>query len=230
MSFPKRPGGAAFYSLAALASLLALPFGASRGLRAPTDLRCEYDANPIGLDETAPRLSWQVNDDRRGATQTAYQVVVAGSLDDLERDRGTLWDSGKIASDQSVWVAYEGKPLVSRQACYWKVRTWDAGGKASPYSKPALWEMGLLRADEWDGQWITAAEADHPAALGSWLWHPTDAGSGSRVFLRRTFEVSGDIAGAQLRLAADNHALVLVNGQEIGRHDAWDSVADLDVA
>jgi alpha-L-rhamnosidase len=222
---PRPSAGTAFHSLVALASLLALPFGASRALKAPAHLRCEYDANPIGIDETAPRLSWQVTDDRRGAKQTAYQILVAGSLDDLRADRGTLWDSGKVRSDQSVWVTYEGTPLVSRERCYWKVRTWDQDGKPSSYSKPASWEMGLLDPDDWHAKWITLAEPAGGPTMGQWIWHPTERGANSHVYLRKTFELTGKVTRAELRMSVDNHATLFVNGTEIGRHDDWGTVA-----
>jgi alpha-L-rhamnosidase len=100
---------------------------------AVTGLRCEYVENPLGIDVLEPRLSWLLADDRRGQRQTAYQVLVASSPDTLVRDRGDLWDSGKVHSDQSIHVQYSGKPLVSRQACWWKVRIWDKEGQ------PSLW-------------------------------------------------------------------------------------------
>ena len=65
-------------------------------------LKCEYEVNPIGIGACMPRLSWTIDSDRRGEKQTAYQIVVAKSPDALQGDRGDLWDSGKIASGQSV--------------------------------------------------------------------------------------------------------------------------------
>src|SRR5208282_1527033 len=71
------------------------------------ELRCEYQQNPLAIDTQTPCLSWQLD----SGSQTAYQIVVDG-----------LWDSGKVASDQSVNVPYAGKPLTSLQRCQWKVR------------------------------------------------------------------------------------------------------------
>ena len=65
-------------------------------------LRCEYRVNPLGIDVTSPRLSWEMHDTRRGAVQTAYQVLVASTPQKLAADEGDLWDSGKVASDQIV--------------------------------------------------------------------------------------------------------------------------------
>ena len=101
-------------------------------------LRCEYRVDPLGIGVTQPRLSWEMSDARRGAAQTAYQILVASSREKLADDEGDLWDSGKVASDQSSQIVYAGKPLASRMRCCWKVRLWDAEQKASDYSKPAL--------------------------------------------------------------------------------------------
>src|SRR5687767_11301938 len=106
-------------------------------------LRCEYLVDPLGIDETAPRLSWQLGSDRRGACQSAYRVRVANTAECLKQGEGDRWDSGRIESGQSTHVVYSGKPLLSRQACFWNVEVWDETG-ASVRSTPARWTMGLL--------------------------------------------------------------------------------------
>jgi len=124
------------------------------------NLRCEYRENPLCIDTPRPRLSWQLENanvkPERGIKQTAYQVLVASSEKLLKKDTGDLWDSGKVASDQSVHVEYAGKPLESRMPCYWKVRIWDQGGKVSEWSRPAFWSMGLLTPEVWNAKWIAA--------------------------------------------------------------------------
>src|SRR5512135_2157829 len=89
------------------------------------NLRCEYRANPVGLDAKAPRLSWQMESDRRGARQTAYQVRAAASAADLAAGQNLLWDTGKVASDQSAQVPYAGAALHSGQRVYWQAQVWD---------------------------------------------------------------------------------------------------------
>ena len=116
--------------------------------------RCEYKVNPLGTDAVEPRLSWEMSDARRGAKQTAYQVLVASTPEKLAADEGDLWDSGKVASDQSTQIAYAGKPLQSRMQCHWKVRLWDAAGEPTAYGKPALWTMGLLKPEDFKAKWI----------------------------------------------------------------------------
>src|SRR5450756_769953 len=72
------------------------------------NLRCEYLADPLGIDATSPRLSWVLDSDQRGEKQTAYQVLVASSPKILGDDKGDLWDSGKVATDETAQISYAG--------------------------------------------------------------------------------------------------------------------------
>ena len=119
-----------------------------------SELRCEYQKTPLGIDTLKPRLSWVITGKDRGIIQGAYQVLVASSKADLETNKGDMWDSGKVMSDRSAQVVYAGKELVSSGKYYWKVRVWDKTGKAFSYSKSAWWEMGLLNPEDWAGKWI----------------------------------------------------------------------------
>ncbi|MHC4682570.1 MAG: glycoside hydrolase family 78 protein [Planctomycetota bacterium] len=130
------------------------------------NLRCEYRIDPLGIDLTRPRLSWVLDSRRRFQKQTAYQILVAGSEKDLVRNRGRLWDTGKVKSDRSSQVVYEGKPLKSRMHCYWKVRVWDKDDRASAWSEPAMWTVGLLEPKDWQAKWI-GYDAEPPASYKS---------------------------------------------------------------
>ena len=79
----------------------------------PVSLRCEYLANPLGIDAVKPRLQWVLESKpgERGRKQTAYQILVATSEAKLRAGQGDLWDSGRIESNQSAQVPYGGKPL-----------------------------------------------------------------------------------------------------------------------
>lgn len=124
-----------------------------KGIR-PALLRCEYLQEPLGIQEPAPRLSWIVESSVRGQAQTAYRVLVASSEDLLKHEKGDLWDSEKVQSDDTIAVVYAGKALSSHQRCFWKVKVWDKDGQESAWSKAAQWSMGLLKAEDWKGQWI----------------------------------------------------------------------------
>lgn len=135
------------------------PPPAPSGSLTATGLRCEYLTEPLALETRAPRLSWLVESNARGAKQTAYHVLAASSAEKLAADKGDLWDTGKVFSNQTIQLEYKGLPLNSRQQVFWKVRVWDQDGKASAWSTPARWAMGLLNENDWTAQWIGAEGA-----------------------------------------------------------------------
>lgn len=209
-------------SLALTASLLFAYQTVQAGVEAEA-LRCEYRNNPQGIDEILPRLSWRLDaDGARGVRQTAYHILVASSAALLKKGTGDLWDSGKTSSDASIQIAYAGRPLASRQACFWKVRVYDQDGKASPWSEPATWTMGLLQPGDWQARWIGKDEAaqDNRLAGCAWIGYPegtkdTTAAPGLRYY-RRTFEwPAGRVPRkAELVLAGDNSFECWVNGEQ----------------
>jgi alpha-L-rhamnosidase len=121
---------------------------------APVHLKCEYLVNPLGVDSPSPRLFWQMESNVRGERQTAYRILVADSEQALKEDNGDLWDSGKVESDRSIQIPYEGNPLASLETCWWKVMIWDQDGKPSGWSEPAHWTMGYMNPDDWTAKWI----------------------------------------------------------------------------
>jgi alpha-L-rhamnosidase len=119
---------------------------------------CEYLTNPLGIDVIKPRLSWQLSSERRGTVQSGYQIHVTG-------EKGLLWDTGKVLSDQSIQVAYDGPSLHSGQRCAWQVRVWDGNGQPSDWSESAWWEMGLLEPADWLAEWIEPGWDETPVAF-----------------------------------------------------------------
>ncbi|HKJ43845.1 MAG TPA: family 78 glycoside hydrolase catalytic domain, partial [Sunxiuqinia sp.] len=120
-----------------------------------TKLACEYHSNPIGIDIAKPRLSWQILSDENNLEQTAYEIRVADTPENLVKRSSLIWSSGIVKSDQSVNVTYEGPQLISMQRVYWQVRIWDNKDKVTEWSAPAYWEMGLLEPDSWKASWIS---------------------------------------------------------------------------
>lgn len=143
--------------VAVVPSLRSSSLRAADGPLAPVNLRCEYLKNPVGIDVKQPRFAWVLLHTGRAQMQSAYQVLVASSPELLAQNRGDQWDSGKVASDDSTQVIYHGTPLASDHSYWWKVRYWDRDGKPSEYSLPASFDVALLSADEWKGEWIGGA-------------------------------------------------------------------------
>jgi alpha-L-rhamnosidase len=204
----------------------------------PAQLRCEYLQAPLGLETTNPRLSWIITSDQRGQKQTAYQLLVASSESLLKQNRGDLWDTGKVLSDQSVLVAYQGKPLTSGMQCFWKVRVWGMDQKASGWSELALWTMGLLKPEEWEtAKWI--GEEKRAPGYNSegyqWIWypegHPNLVAPAATRYFRRQFTVPAgkQIAFATFNLTCDNGFTLFVNGIQAGQGENWSKPTKLNL-
>ena len=109
-------------------------------------LRVENMEQPLSIDTPTPRFSWLIKSDKQNVKQTAYQIIV-------NDDYGELWNSGKVESDQQLWVRYDGKPLKSAAQCTWKVKVWTDVGETA-WSAPERFGVGLLKESHWTGRWI----------------------------------------------------------------------------
>ena len=175
-------------------------------------ITCEYQHDPIGIDATAPRLGWELiaKVNQRGLVQSAYQIQVAASRQDLLKNKADMWDSGKIDSIQSNNISYKGKPLRSSARYYWRVRVWDNLGKVSAWSEPGIWEMGLLHRSDWEGNWIGARKRD--ASLKRDLYADDPA-----PIFRREFEADQQIRKATLYVSGLGYYEAYLNGNKVGR-------------
>lgn len=201
-------------------------------------LRCEDLKDPLGIDAAQPRLSWILNSSERGQKQTAYEILVASSENNLARDIGDLWDSGKVVSGQSIQVAYAGKPLGSRVECFWKVRVWDKNGEASRWSGPALWSMGILQPADWDNaRWIglDGEEVTDYLAGTSWIWSPSgepekSAAPATNYFRKVVVIPPGRrVVNARFVYTGDNECRGWLNGFDLGARNSYHTVKDNDI-
>ncbi|MCY2927267.1 MAG: family 78 glycoside hydrolase catalytic domain, partial [Planctomycetota bacterium] len=170
------------------------------------NLRCEYHANPLGLDERRPRLSWLIEAPakRRGVKQSAYQLLAASAVEKLQPGQADLWDSGKVRSDATSQVEYAGKGLTSRRRVWWTVRAWDETDAPSAWAAPAFWEMGLLAPGDWKGQWIASPFPANPAVSSPCPYFRTDV------------KLTGPLAKARLYASALGIYELAINGQRVG--------------
>ena len=202
-----------------------LQAGVSNSIRT-TDLRCEYRVDPLGVDVAKPRLYWLVASDQRAQSQSAYRILVASDENKLKLNQGDLWDSGKVASDQSSHVVYAGNKLSSQVLCYWKVRLWDKNDEPSPWSKPARWSMGLLNAGDWKAQWITPYPIKEPipeAKLEKWISHPS-GGKDERteIKFRRELELDESVTRIVIQITVGmGHYTLYANGNKVESATQW---------
>lgn len=119
------------------------------------NLRCEYETNPLGVQNITPLFSWQVISSEMGGYQSAYQIVAASSEENLSQEVYDIWNTGKIISRLCYGISYAGAPLKSAQRVYWAVRIWNQKNEVSVFSASAWFEMGLLAEDDWKGNWLS---------------------------------------------------------------------------
>lgn len=164
--------------------------------------------------------------------QTACQILVASSEAKLESGAADLWDSGKMTTASSVLVPYAGKALDSRTECFWKVRVWDNAGRASDWSSPASWSMGLLHPADWHAQWIgqDGVEATKSMDGTSWIWSPqrTPAAGATMEtnYFRRLVTIPRDriIKSAVFEYTGENECRGWLDGFDLGARNNYKTV------
>ncbi|MBI4890785.1 MAG: family 78 glycoside hydrolase catalytic domain [Acidobacteria bacterium] len=215
---------------------------------APAGLRCEYRKDPVGIDDTAPRLSWQLtaaNPAARNLRQSAYRIQAASTPELLAAGKGDLWDTARVESGQSVLVPYGGQALRSGQPVWWRVMVWDQAGQASGWSAAGRWSMGLLNAAEWKGKWIGKEEKVfykdphspfQALKQAQWIWFDEgdparQAPAEARYFRAHvTLPAGRTMRAATLLMSADNSFELTINGQKAGRGSDTALPAVLDAA
>lgn len=165
------------------------------------NISVENQKNPIGLDVKQPRFSWQLVSPKRNVMQTAYEVRVSDDAATLAK--ATVWSSGQVKSDQSVFVPYGGPALKSGSKYYWQVRVWDNAGKASAWSEAGTWQMGLLQPADWKAKWIKAG-------------HTEDTTTRPSPYFRKSFSSSKKVVSATAYITAQGLYEAFINGKRVG--------------
>ena len=192
-----------------------------------SDLKvCSFE-EPLGVDIT-PAFSWTVTGTGWGEKQTAYRIVLSTTEQKAAAGTGDVWDSGKVASDETVDIAYGGKALASRTAYYWRVTVWDAAGRTAD-SAPARFSTGVLQENEWKGDWIgfPRLKTDLDLTGCKWIWlagttTPGGVPAGTQYF-RKSFTLpeGKTVKSAAVGYTADDNATLYLNGKEISSTKSW---------
>ncbi|MDX2020211.1 MAG: family 78 glycoside hydrolase catalytic domain [Deltaproteobacteria bacterium] len=176
-------------------------------------LRTENRVQPLGLDERAPRLSWNVHAlaNERGDGQSAYRVLASASPEGLATGNGELWDSGKVRGASSIQVPWRGAALRPGQRVHWKVKVWNRADGASAWSEPSWFEVGLLDAKDWKAVWIDNATAQPLTVQERWKLRPAP-------LFRKTFTLAKPVSKARLYAAGLGYLEASCNGVRVGDH------------
>jgi alpha-L-rhamnosidase len=149
------------------------------------NLKVEYMTNPVGLDMPHPRFSWQLDAQQRGSKQTAYLLRVSTDA----AGNNEVWSSGKVASDASVHIPYDGAPLLPSTRYYWRVTVTDNNLAEITSSETAYFETALA---DWGGaQWIKATSV----AQGDVVADDDDLSGITEYTLSVDFEIASASAG-----------------------------------
>jgi len=184
----------------------------------PTEARIIDNFEQLGIDTPTPRFGWVVNDPARGAVQSAYQIIVARSPATLDNASDLLWDSGKVISSQQYGMAYAGAALDTTTQYWWKVRTWDGQGQASPWSDSRHFVTSFFKPEDWNAQavWIGDAQA-------------ASANTKPPPEFRKEFQISKPIRGAYLYICGLGQFTPFINGTRVGDHVMDPAWTDYDV-
>jgi alpha-L-rhamnosidase len=187
---------------------------ASAAPAAPTSLTVDGMPAPIGLAPDDVFFAWHVGDDRRGAIQQAYRIVVSRAVGGARPGDGgagataMVWDSGQVLSSQQAFVAYAGPRLTSDAAYRWTVQTWSASGGPGPFAAHGSFETGLGDGD-WRARWIGRVLPEGP-------------GPDEYAFARREFTLSAaPVSRARAYVSGDQQYELYVNGTRAGKGQAY---------
>src|SRR5882757_2419544 len=206
-----------------------LPFtllASSIAAASPIQLRTDHLTNPIGIDSPKPQFAWQSDAKTPNWTQSAYQLLIATDEKNLTPGKSDAWDSGRIASSDSINIPYNGPALKPQTRYFWSVRVWDNKGREST-SSPAWFETGLLSPSDWSAKWIrrTNPAAEQELAAVRWLWLPNadaqhDPATTTAEF-RYTLHLDTAPTSASLHIVSPGAYVATVNGIVTGQHKAW---------
>jgi alpha-L-rhamnosidase len=216
--------------LITLAGRLVAQAPATRG---PVELQVDNLKTPLGIDDPSPRFSWQLRDSAHGAKQTAYEVLVSSKMSASWPGEADVWDSGRIKSDQSRNVRYQGPALAPSKRYFWRVTVWNAAGEPYPASDTSWWETGLLDQSAWKAAWIgyeTCEEAAVRRAPAEWITSDdakalaVEKSAEQHFAYRAAMTIDKPVRSATLYATGEDTVAAWVNGSKVLTADpfpAW---------
>jgi alpha-L-rhamnosidase len=182
--------------------LLSFTFPIYAGAQKAVDLKTEHLLNPIGIDAVQPRFTWRMEDNRQGAKQTAYRILVSNDSAGLRSGKGITWNSGWVRSENQL-VKYAGVHLEPFTRYYWSVDINDKDGKQKTRRTIASFETGMMQQKNWRGDWISDVQ---------------DVALKPAPYFRKTFDTKKKIRSARAYIAVAGLYELYINGEKIGNH------------
>jgi len=176
-----------------------------------TNLRINTTANPLGIDDSSPNLSWVVQSDKRGTLQTAYEILVSTDKKKLEEGMANYWQTGKITSCATFGIKYGGKPLKSFTRYFWSVRIWSQKDEVSQWSPVGWFETSAMKPSDWTAKWISDQRPLPSKVEDFYLETPNP-------LLRKEIILKKDVLSARLYIAGLGYSIAYINGQRVGDH------------
>jgi len=181
--------------------------------------------NPTAIESEQPLFSWVVDAKGISKSQSAYHIKVASSLEGINSDNADIWNSSKVESSKSAYVAFEGKSLKALGKYYWKVKIWDESGNASDWSEAQVFQMGLMGQESWGAsQWITLGKDTRtsPHRFRDYKTGkmkqavPVDGFAAS--YFRKEVSVAKKVKNAQVYVCGLGYYELFLNGNKVGDH------------
>ena len=106
-------------------------------------------------NQASTAFSWKIKTESNNWKQGAYQILVSSSEKEINNNNGNYWDSGKIISEDQLFVTYKGSKLISGEKYYWKIKVWDKSESNFKWSKVESFTTSLAYPQDWKAKWIT---------------------------------------------------------------------------
>ena len=173
-----------------------------------TNPNVEQQFHEQPLATAQPRFSWNYETTENEVVQQNYHIIVASTVENVQKGLGDLWDSGVVPSNQMLYIPYAGKELQSRDKAYWKVITTVAakGKKAKVESEFKSFEISLLNQEDWQAKWI-GHEFEDDVLVGKTRL--------AARYLRKDFALKGEVDNAQLYVSGMGVYSAYLNGCEV---------------
>lgn len=185
------------------------------------NLICEFAKEPMGIEAKNPLLGWQLRSDKRGDFQSAYQIIVSEKQDTLSQNKGDVWNSGKVSSEQTDNILYQGKELKPKTRYYWRVRSYNAEDESSEWSPISYFETGMMVPENWTAQWIFDG---NPGPQTDADFYKNDPAP----LLRKDWNIQKEIRSARLYISGLGYYEAYLNGAKVSDHfmdPGWTSFA-----